>query len=171
MGNDPIAIAAALARRFEGLYLRPYLCPAGVPTIGYGATYYEDGQRVRLRGKGAPGERGGHNGDLNITVHVTADPTFARKDDNITVTVPVNFDDVALGGQVKVPLPLGGTKTLKLPPGTSNGRTFRIRGEGAPRKDGTKGDLLATVTVQVPSDLSAEAREAIEQYRKAMSNG
>ena len=48
MGNDPIAIAAALARRFEGLYLRPYLCPAGVPTIGYGATYYEDGQRVRL---------------------------------------------------------------------------------------------------------------------------
>ncbi len=130
-----------------------------------------DGQRVRLRGKGAPGERGGHNGDLIITVNVAADSVFARKDDNITVTVPVGFDDVALGGQVKVPLPLGGTKTLKLPPGTSNGRTFRIRGEGAPRKDGTKGDLLATVSVQVPSDMSAEAREAIEKYRKAMSHG
>jgi len=104
-------------------------------------------------------------------VHVAADAAFSRKDDNITVTVPVGFDDVALGGQVKVPLPLGGTKTLKLPPGTSNGRTFRIRGEGAPRKDGTKGDLLATVSVQVPSDMSPEAREAIEKYRKAMSHG
>jgi len=131
----------------------------------------KDGQKVRLRGKGAPGERGGHNGDLFITVHVAPDPTFTRKNDNITVSVPVGFDDVALGGQVKVPLPLGGTKTLKLPAGTSNGRTFRIRGEGAPRKDGSKGDLLATVSVQVPADLNAEAREAIEQYRKAMSHG
>jgi molecular chaperone DnaJ len=72
---------------------------------------------------------------------------------------------------VRIPLPLGGTKTLKLPPGTKNGRTFRIRGEGAPRKDGTKGDLLATVTVQVPLDLNTEAREAVEQYRRAMSHG
>ncbi len=131
----------------------------------------KDGQKVRLRGKGAPGERGGQNGDLLITVHVEPDPVFARKDDNIAVTVPVGFDDVALGGQVKVPLPLGGTKTLKLPAGTSNGRTFRIRGEGAPRKDGSKGDLLATVSVQVPAELSAEAREAVEKYRKAMSHG
>ena len=104
-------------------------------------------------------------------MHVEPDPVFARKDDNIAVTVPVGFDDVALGGQVKVPLPLGGTKTLKLPAGTSNGRTFRIRGEGAPRKDGSKGDLLATVSVQVPAELSAEAREAVEKYRKAMSHG
>ncbi len=131
----------------------------------------KDGQKVRLRGKGAPGESGGHNGDLIITVHVAPDPTFTRKDDNIAVTVPAPFDAMALGGQVKVPLPLGGTKTLKLPEGTSNGRTFRIRGEGAPRKDGTKGDLLATVVVTVPSDLNAEAREAVERYRKAMSNG
>ena len=131
----------------------------------------KDGQKVRLRGKGAPGERGGQNGDLLITVHVEPDPVFARKDDNIAVTGPVGFDDVALGGQVKVPLPLGGTKTLKLPAGTSNGRTFRIRGEGAPRKDGSKGDLLATVSVQVPAELSAEAREAVEKYRKAMSHG
>jgi len=131
----------------------------------------KDGQKVRLRGKGAPGERGGQNGDLLITVHVEPDPVFARKDDNIAVTVPVGFDDVVLGGQVKVPLPLGGTKTLKLPAGTSNGRTFRIRGEGAPRKDDSKGDLLATVSVQVPAQLSAEAREAVEKYRKAMSHG
>ncbi len=126
---------------------------------------------MRLRGKGAPGERGGHNGDLLITVHVAADPTFTRKDDNILVSVPVGFDDVALGGQVKIPLPLGGTKTLRLPEGTSNGRTFRIRGEGAPRKDGTKGDLLASVSVKVPAELNDEAREAIAAYRKAMSHG
>lgn len=130
-----------------------------------------DGQKVRLRGKGAPGERGGQNGDLLLTVHVAKDPDFTRKDDNILVSVPVGFDDVLLGGQVKVPLPLGGTKTLKVPAGTTNGRTFRVRGEGAPRKDGTKGDLLATLNVSVPSDINDEAREAIEQYRKAMSNG
>ena len=130
-----------------------------------------DGQKVRLRGKGAPGERGGHSGDLIITVHVAGDGQFTRKDDNISVSVPASFDDMVLGGQVKIPLPLGGSKTLKLPQGTSNGRTFRIRGEGAPRKDGTRGDLLATVTVTVPSDVNAEARAAIEKYRKAMSNG
>ena len=131
----------------------------------------KDGQKVRLRGKGGPGERGGKNGDLLLNVHVAEDPDFKRKDDNILVSVPVGFDDVTLGGQVKVPLPLGGTKTLKVPAGTTNGRTFRVRGEGAPRKDGTKGDLLATLNVSVPSTLNDEAREAIEQYRKAMSNG
>jgi molecular chaperone DnaJ len=130
-----------------------------------------DGQKVRLRGKGAPGERGGHHGDLNITVHVAPDPTFTRKDDNLLVDVQAGFDDLVLGGQVKVPLPLGGAKILKLPAGTKNGRTFRIRGEGAPRKDGTKGDLLATVTVSVPSSLTDEAREAVEQYRRAMGHG
>lgn len=130
-----------------------------------------DGQRVRLRGKGAPGEHGGQNGDLIITVHVTPNPRFGRRGDNLTTSVPVGFDDMVLGGQVSIPLPLGGNKTLKLPPGTSNGRTFRIRGEGVPRKDGTRGDLLATVQVQVPSALPEDARRAIEDYRKAIANG
>ena len=127
----------------------------------------KDGARIRLKGKGAPGERGGPNGDLYVVVHVTPHPVFARKGDNLTVSVPVTFAEAALGGQVVVPTPGGGTVTLKIPAGTANGRTFRVRGKGVGRKDGTKGDLLATVDVQVPSGLTDEAREALERFAEA----
>ena len=126
-----------------------------------------DNQRIRLRGKGAPGERGGPAGDLYVTVHVDAHPVFGRKDDNLTVTVPVTFSEAALGGEVKVPTLGGPPVTLKLPPGTPNGRTMRARGRGAVRKDGTRGDLLVTVEVTVPQDLSDKARDALEAYREA----
>jgi molecular chaperone DnaJ len=127
----------------------------------------KDGARIRLKGKGAPGERGGPNGDLYVIVHVTPHPVFGRKGDNLTVTVPVTFAEAALGGQVVVPTPGGGTVTLKIPAGTANGRTFRVRGKGVARKDGTKGDLLATVDVIVPAGLSDEAREALEKFAEA----
>lgn len=126
-----------------------------------------DSQRIRLRGKGAPGERGGPSGDLYVVVHVGAHPVFGRKDDNLTVTVPVTFTEAALGGEVKVPTLGGPSLTLKLPPGTPNGRTMRARGKGAVRKDGTRGDLLVTVEVSVPKDLSGKARDALEAYREA----
>ncbi|MDI3407855.1 molecular chaperone DnaJ [Streptomyces cavernicola] len=129
-----------------------------------------DGQRIRLRGKGAPGERGGPAGDLYVVVHVDAHPVFGRKGDNLTVTVPVSFVEAALGGEVKVPTLGGPTVTLKLPAGTPNGRTMRARGKGAVRKDGTRGDLLVTVEVAVPKDLSPEAQEALETYRKATAD-
>ena len=70
---------------------------------------------------------------------------------------------------MKIPTLGGAPVTLKLPAGTPNGRTFRVRGKGAPRRDGTKGDLLATVEVQVPSHLDPTAREAVEAYRAAMA--
>ncbi len=127
----------------------------------------KDGARIRLKGKGAPGERGGQNGDLYVVVHVTSHPVFGRKGDNLTVTVPITFTEATLGGQVAVPTPGGGTVTLKIPAGTANGRTFRVRGKGVARKDGTKGDLLASVEVKVPSDLSDEAREALQKYAEA----
>jgi molecular chaperone DnaJ len=127
----------------------------------------KDGARIRLKGKGAPGERGGPNGDLYVVVHVTPHPVFVRKGDNLTVTVPVTFAEAALGGQVAVPVTGGGTVTLKIPAGTANGRTFRVRGKGVTRKDGTRGDLLATVDVQVPSGLTDEAREALERFVEA----
>ncbi|MFG2330047.1 molecular chaperone DnaJ [Streptomyces sp. NPDC048604] len=129
-----------------------------------------DGQRIRLRGKGAPGERGGQSGDLYVVVHVDAHPVFGRKGDNLTVTVPVGFDEAALGGEIKVPTLGGPAVTLKLPAGTPNGRTMRARGKGAVRKDGTRGDLLVTVEVQVPTDLSDKAREALETYREATAD-
>ncbi|GAA0469387.1 molecular chaperone DnaJ [Streptomyces sp. NPDC046215] len=126
-----------------------------------------DGQRIRLRGKGAPGERGGPHGDLYVVVHVGAHPVFGRKDDNLTVTVPVSFPEAALGGEVKVPTLGGPPVTLKLPAGTPNGRTMRARGKGAVRKDGTRGDLLVTVEVVVPKKLDDKAREALESFREA----
>lgn len=126
-----------------------------------------DGQRIRLRGKGAPGERGGPAGDLYVVVHVGSHPVFGRKDDNLTVTVPVTFAEAALGADIRVPTLNGPQVTLKLPPGTPNGRTMRARGKGAVRKDGTRGDLLVTVEVAVPTELSDKAREALEMYRDA----
>jgi len=127
----------------------------------------KDGQRIRLRGKGGAGEGGGPNGDLFVTVKVTAHPLFGRKADNLTLDVPVSFDEVALGAEIKIPTLDGSPVTLKVPAGTPNGRTFRVRGRGATKKDGTKGDLLATVQVQVPARLNDAAREAIAGYRAA----
>ncbi|MFK0218754.1 molecular chaperone DnaJ [Streptomyces vinaceus] len=126
-----------------------------------------DSQRIRLRGKGAPGERGGPAGDLYVVVHVGSHPVFGRKDDNLTVTVPVTIAEAALGADIKVPTLNGPSVTLKLPPGTPSGRTMRARGKGAVRKDGTRGDLLVTVEVAVPAELSDKAREALEMYRDA----
>lgn len=129
----------------------------------------KDGQKIRLRGKGASGENGGTPGDLLVTVKVSPHRLFGRKADNLTLDVPVSFDELALGADIKVPT-LGGTPvTLKVPPGTPNGRTFRVRGRGATKSDGTKGDLLATVEVQVPAVLDAKARSAVEAYKAATS--
>ncbi|MFW6772886.1 molecular chaperone DnaJ [Nocardioides sp. CPCC 205120] len=129
----------------------------------------KDGQRIRLRGKGAPGENGGPAGDLFVTVKVSPHRLFGRRDDNLTLDVPVGFDELALGAEIKVPTLGGGPVTLRIPPGTPSGRTFRVRGKGARRADGTNGDLLATVQVQVPATLDAGAREAVENYRAAMA--
>ncbi len=123
-----------------------------------------NGARIRLKGKGGSGERGGPSGDLLVDVIIAAHPVFDRKGDNVTVTVPITFSEAALGADVSVPTPRGGSVKVKLPSGTSNGRTFRVRGKGIRRKDGTNGDLLATVEVTVPQNLSSDARDALQQY-------
>jgi molecular chaperone DnaJ len=131
----------------------------------------KDGQRIRLRGKGGAGENGGSPGDLFVTVKVTPHRLFGRKADNLTLDVPVSFDELALGAEIKVPTLGGNAVTLKIPAGTPSGRTFRVRGRGATKKDGTKGDLLATVQVQVPARLNDAARDAIAGYRAAGVDG
>ncbi len=124
----------------------------------------KDGSKIRLKGKGGPGERGGPAGDLFVTVHVSDHPVFGRKNNNVTITVPVTFSEAALGAQIAVPTPRGGSVTVKIPAGTSNGRTFRVRGKGIRGKDGKNGDLLVTVEVAVPQNMSDEAREALRAY-------
>ncbi len=126
-----------------------------------------DGQRIKLKGKGAPGERGGPAGDLYVRVHVKPHPVFGRSGDNLTVTVPVTFPELTLGAEVKVPSHRGAPVTVRIPPGTPNGRTFRVPGKGIRRKDGTTGSLLVTVEVHVPADLNGKARSAIEELRDA----
>ena len=127
----------------------------------------KDGQRIRLGGKGASGENGGPSGDLLVTVRVRQHRLFGRSGDNLTLDVPVSFDEAALGAQVKVPTLGGAPVTLKIPPGTPNGRVLRVRGRGSARKDGSKGDLLVTVDVQVPAVLDDAARAAVTAYREA----
>jgi molecular chaperone DnaJ len=126
-----------------------------------------DGQRIRLKGKGASGERGGPPGDLYVLVHVSTHPVFGRVDDNLTVTVPVTFPEIVLGAEIQVPTLGGMPITVKLPPGSANGRVLRVRGRGAPRKDGGKGDLLITFEVAVPAEVSDDARAALKQFQEA----
>ncbi|MGP3926565.1 molecular chaperone DnaJ [Streptomyces sp. 8N616] len=156
IAQDPCEVCKGSGRATSSRTMQVRI-PAGVA----------DGQRIRLRGKGAPGERGGPNGDLYVVVNVDPHPVFGRKGDNLTVTVPVTYPEAALGGEIKVPTLGGPPVTLRLPPGTPNGRTMRARGKGAVRKDGTRGDLLVTVEVAVPKDLGEKAKEALEAFAEA----
>jgi molecular chaperone DnaJ len=128
-----------------------------------------DGQRIKIAGKGAPGERGGPPGDLYVRVHVQPHPNgvFTRSGSNLTITLPLTFAEATLGAEIKVPSHRGMPVSLRIPAGTPSGRTFRVRGKGVRRKDGTYGDLLVTVNVLVPHDLNDKARDALEQFRDA----
>jgi molecular chaperone DnaJ len=129
-----------------------------------------DGQRIRLKGKGAPGERGGPAGDLYVMVHVKPHAVFGRDGDNLTVTVPVTFPEAVLGADIKIPVLGGMPVTVKLPAGSANGRTMRVRGKGAPVREGGRGDLLVTFEVAVPVNLNDEAKAALEGFRAATAD-
>jgi molecular chaperone DnaJ len=120
-----------------------------------------DGQRIRLAGRGEPGERGGPSGDLYVLVKVRRDDLFGRSGDDLTLTVPITVPEAVLGTDLRVPT-MDGTVTLRVPPGTPSGRTLRARGKGVARRDGKVGDLLVTVEIEVPKELSDKAREALE---------
>lgn len=129
-----------------------------------------DGQRIRLRGKGAPGENGGPAGDLYVRVHVSGHPVFGRAGDDLTITVPVTFPEATLGAEIQVPTLNGMPVTVKVPAGTHSGTKLRVRGKGSTRRDGTRGNLLVTVDVAVPDKLSTGARKALDAYQKATAD-
>ena len=126
----------------------------------------KDGQKIRLRGKGRPGDPGAPAGDLILTVSVDSHPVFGRDGDNLTVDLPVTFAEAALGATVPVPTLDGGSVKVKIAAGTPSGRVLRVKGRGVKRGDRT-GDLLAKVQVVVPQRLTDEAREAIEKMAAA----
>ena len=125
-----------------------------------------DGQKVRLAGQGEAGPNGTPAGDLFVNVTVRPDKVFTRSGDDLEVTVPVSFSELALGGTVTVPT-LDNPVKVKVPAGTPNGRTLRVKGRGVPRKSGTSGDLMVTVEVKVPKNLDATASSALRTYAQA----
>jgi molecular chaperone DnaJ len=147
--------------RGSGVEVRPRQVKVRVPAG------VDDGQRIRVKGRGAPGDSGAPPGDLWVTVRVAPHNLFGRKGRNLTLTVPITFAEAALGAPITVPT-LDGTVVLRVPPGTRSGRTFRVKGRGV-TDDGPKaaGDLLVTVEVAVPTNLSSAEREAIEALASA----
>jgi molecular chaperone DnaJ len=133
--------------------------PAGIAT----------GQRLRLQGEGEHGALGGPPGDLFVVVQVQDHSFFRRDGNDLYCEIPLNFPTLALGGEIRVPLVLGETESLKVPEGTQTGTTFRLRGKGLPDVSGRgKGDLLVTVQASVPKKLTKEQRKLVDQLAKAL---
>lgn len=125
-----------------------------------------DGKRIRIGGRGGPGRNGGPPGDLYVVCRVAPHDLFGVAGSNLTLVVPITFAEAALGADIAVPTVDGEPVTLRVPPGTRSGRTFRVkgRGVGGPKRTG---DLLVTVEVAVPATLSAAQRKAVEELAAA----
>jgi len=126
-----------------------------------------DGQKIKLRGRGQPSPDGGEAGDIVLTVTVRKHPVFEREGLNLRVNVPVTFAEAALGATIEVPTLGGDPVKLRVAPGTPSGRVLRVKGRGVETSKGT-GDLLAVVQVAVPSHLSVEAKEKLEEFAAAL---
>ena len=127
----------------------------------------KDGQSVRLRGKGKASINGGSAGDLIVTIHVEEDPVYSREGNDLRMTLPVTFAEATLGANVELPLIDGSTVTVKIPAGSDSGRTLRLKGRGVATKKGT-GDLLATISVVVPKDLTPEQLDSIKSLADSL---
>ena len=125
-----------------------------------------DGQKVRLAGQGEAGPNGTPSGDLFVAVTVKPDKVFTREGVDLHVTVPVSFAELALGDTITVPT-LDSPVRVKVPAGTPDGRTLRVKGRGVAKRGGKAGDLMVTVQVTVPSTLDAAASSALRSYAQA----
>jgi DnaJ-class molecular chaperone len=126
----------------------------------------EDGQTLRLRGKGMPGYGGGPAGDALITVFVRPHPVFRREGDDILLTLPITIDEAILGGKVTVPT-IDGPVSLTVPPGASSGQVLRLRGRGVARKGSkTKGDQKVELRIVAPRETDSDLRDFLAEWRK-----
>jgi molecular chaperone DnaJ len=124
----------------------------------------KDGTKIRLKGKGEPGQRGGPPGDLYVIAQVDESPVFERRGADLVVEVPVTMVEAGLGATVRVPTPEGSVG-LKIPPGTQSGKMLKLKGKGAPRLGSSgRGDLLARIKVVVPEKLSGEQKDLLKKF-------
>jgi molecular chaperone DnaJ len=155
--DDPCPTCAGSGRTRQTKRYRANI-PAGV----------RDGSRVRLAGKGEPGQRGGPAGDLYVVTRIDESPIFRRKGDDLEVDVPITIVEAIRGATIEVPT-LHGTKRIRVPPGTKHGTVQRLRGEGPPRLGGRgRGDLRYRFMIDVPSSLSREQQRAVEELAEVM---
>jgi len=130
--------------------------PAGVET----------GSRLRLRGEGESGDYGGPNGDLYVFLHVEDHDFFVRSGDDVICRVPISFIQASLGATIEVPS-LQDKENLKIPKGTQNGNTFRLKGKGIPRVRGYgRGDQIIEIFVQTPTNLSKKQENLLREFGK-----
>ncbi len=127
----------------------------------------QDGQKIKIAGKGQASPNGGPAGDLIISVTVKPHPVFSRDGNNLRVTVPVTFSEAVLGATIQVPTLGGEPVKLKVAPGTPNGRVLRVKGRGVVTPK-AEGDLLATVEIAVPSHISDKAKKALEAFEELL---
>ena len=127
----------------------------------------EDGQKIRLKGHGAPGSNGGPNGDLYITFVIEEDPQFKRLGNDLYTTADVDLYIAVLGGETTVET-MSGKLKLKVPPGTQNDTRTRVKGKGFPiyKNEGQFGDLYITYKVKIPTSLSEKEKESFTQLSK-----
>jgi molecular chaperone DnaJ len=155
-GRGTIVTAACPACQGTGIEHRDRAVKVRIPSG------VEDGQRIRVKGRGAAGRGNGPSGDLYVVVRVNRHPVFGRKGKNLSLVVPVTYPELVLGTTLTVPT-LTDPVTLRIPPGTPSGRTFRVKGRGVPAgKKTTVGDLLVTAEVVVPESLTDEQRSTVE---------
>ncbi len=151
--DDPDPVCDGTGRVIEPRELTVRI-PAGV----------KDGATVRVPQRGQPGANGGPAGDVIVTVQVEPHRVFGRRGDDVTIDLPISFSEAALGTKLRVPNAEGEVTTIKIPAGTPSGKTFRIRGKGAPRaKGGGRGDLLVKVVIDVPTKLSRQQKKLLEE--------
>lgn len=129
-----------------------------------------DGQKIRLKGKGHPGTNGGANGDLLVTVSVENHPVYELRGHDLYVNVPISFDEALLGAIIDVPMLNGDCVKVKIPQGSTTGKTMRVRGKGLDGANGKVGDMYVKLTINVPREVSDEARRAVEAYRNATTD-
>ncbi|MGQ0825106.1 MAG: molecular chaperone DnaJ [Actinomycetota bacterium] len=162
-GRGQIIKEACPTCRGRGVEMRPREVKVRVPPG------VQDGQRIRVKGRGAAGTRGGPPGDLYVVVRVRPHAAFGRSGHDLTLRLPVTFAEAARGADVRVPT-LDGQVTVRIAPGTPSGKVLRVRGRGIESNSNGKdpGDLLVTVDVQVPQHLTDEQRDAVEALAKVL---